>query len=547
MAHINGPAVMAALNAAERSIGGRVTGGLHTASATSGPSLLEDFFRWGTGAMVKEMFKHFDRDRDRALSNLEYAAFCEATEGQGCDEKRWQQHCRSLGVADIAGGICLGDFGKLYTEKRFKRHFGKVRGELEKVKRAWTTKDAPPPSSGNSAAGYSAGATGERPAVAPTARRSVLRRGCMALRVEVSFTEPGMLGIEWEPEAVLEPPDAASEVLAGLQQLAVGTRPGGRAASVSRGDLHPKAAVSGAKSPPPGVDAFVPSSRFAGARAGYQFQLGDLGVGYYWDATAALEQSTPTNMVKRDEADADDDDDEVDFGCKIARIRPDSLAAKALAAAGQRGEGLLLRAINGWSTQGQETDDVIERVAAHTRSVENPLILEFSLPGANACAVRAVQKIRWADDDSTVYSTEDAPSDAMLDMFGGNDDTAVARGGKRPRTAVEPTRGDGSGAGSAVLSFHLRAQQELVAFAQQAEAAKARKARLEKVMQIGSRQEAQQQQEAAMAAAAAKKRAEAVAKELAESKAAGPVQSKWGLKRSREGDGQLAAYGGAVV
>ena len=43
MAHINGLAVMAALNAAERSIGGRVIGGLHTASATSGPSLPEDF------------------------------------------------------------------------------------------------------------------------------------------------------------------------------------------------------------------------------------------------------------------------------------------------------------------------------------------------------------------------------------------------------------------------------------------------------------------------------------------------------------------------
>eukprot|EP01048_Picozoa_sp_COSAG05_P034245 COSAG05_NODE_14201_length_404_cov_1.022951_1_plen_113_part_01 len=110
-----------------------------------------------------------------------------------------------------------------------------------------------------------------------------------------------------------------------------------------------------------------------------------------------------------------------------------------------------------------------------------------------------------------------------------------------------PTSENEGGTRHTVLPFHLRAQQELAAFAMQVEAAKARKARLEKVLQIGSREEARQQEQAAIAAAATKERAETAAKEIAEARAGGARESKWGLKRSRDGDGSELAYGGAVV
>eukprot|EP01047_Picozoa_sp_COSAG01_P042824 COSAG01_NODE_3763_length_5720_cov_3.247109_6_plen_124_part_00 len=97
MAHINAPAVMEAINAASR--------------APAEGALLD--FRWGTGATIKELFKLFDRDRDGKLTHAEYAAFCEATEGQGCDAKRWAQHCCSLGVADPDAGMPLENFGRL--------------------------------------------------------------------------------------------------------------------------------------------------------------------------------------------------------------------------------------------------------------------------------------------------------------------------------------------------------------------------------------------------------------------------------------------------
>ena len=78
----------------------------------SGP-LSDDFFQWGTGATIRELFRLFNKERGGTLSQAHYARFCQLTEGQGCDDARWAQHCRSLGVAEPAGGMPLGCFGKL--------------------------------------------------------------------------------------------------------------------------------------------------------------------------------------------------------------------------------------------------------------------------------------------------------------------------------------------------------------------------------------------------------------------------------------------------
>ena len=58
----------------------------------------------------------------------------------------------------------------------------------------------------------------------------------------------------------------------------------------------------------------------------------------------------------------------------------------------------------------------------------------------------AKRAIRWADEDSTVYSTEDGPADAAMDMF--------ASGGQEG-SALPITEDLNS------LPFHLRVKREL--------------------------------------------------------------------------------------
>jgi hypothetical protein len=109
MAHINGPAVMSAINAIER-------GETRPAAETPANGVLPyDFFEWGTGVLIKQLFRLFVSNKDArgALGMQQYAAFCQATEGQGCDGKRWSDHCRSLGVDKPEDGISLGHFGRL--------------------------------------------------------------------------------------------------------------------------------------------------------------------------------------------------------------------------------------------------------------------------------------------------------------------------------------------------------------------------------------------------------------------------------------------------
>ena len=242
-------------------------------------ALPDDFFAGPsattTGATIRELFRLFVKERGGKLGREYYARFCQATEGVGCDEARWASHCKALGVSDTADGMPIGHFGKLYTQKRFKKHFGKVRSELEKVKQFLT---APPPQASKPAAagaegggaaaagggGGSAGAAGGEAAPRKPSRGSVLRVGASSGVQTVSFTEPGLLGIEWGPEVTLKPADAVREVLGELQAAAAASASGAgadKAGIVSRGDLHPNAGRHGDKLPPPpkGFAAFEPA------------------------------------------------------------------------------------------------------------------------------------------------------------------------------------------------------------------------------------------------------------------------------------------------
>ena len=109
-------------------------GGGAGAAAAATAAEAGDFFEWGSGALIKQMFRVFDRDRDGCLKQSEYSAFCVVTEGAECDDKRWKQHSSKLGMVSGSKGLRLQQFAKLYTEARFKKHFGKVRSELEKAK-----------------------------------------------------------------------------------------------------------------------------------------------------------------------------------------------------------------------------------------------------------------------------------------------------------------------------------------------------------------------------------------------------------------------------
>ena len=104
--------------------------------AAAGPrSLLpKDYFEAGDGLLVKQIFEAFDRDEDGLLNQEEYGAFCAATEGAGCDDKRWAAHSKSLGSEGTP--LKKEDFAKLYTEARFKKHFGKQQQDLEAAQAA---------------------------------------------------------------------------------------------------------------------------------------------------------------------------------------------------------------------------------------------------------------------------------------------------------------------------------------------------------------------------------------------------------------------------
>ena len=333
-----------------------------------------------TGVTIRAIFRCFNTERGGRLSREQYARFCQATEGAGCDETRWSQHCKALGVQDPSEGLPVGHFGKLYTQKRFKKHFGKGRSDLEKVKEFLAApaaapapaardigKDAPTRSGASEQGGQ-----GDAAVKAPRAssRRSVLRVGAASRIRTVAFTAPGLLGIQWRPAVTLKPADAVSEVLGELQAAAAsaGKQDADKSAIASRGDLHPNAARhgqrAGATPPPRGFAAFEPSPAFNGARPGYQFQVGSMGLGYYWyggaAGQAAVEEAAKgahRSNGGSDSESSDEDEDETEYGCVIDGLKPGSyaetLAKDDGGAAAALQAGMVLRRINDWPTDGE--------------------------------------------------------------------------------------------------------------------------------------------------------------------------------------------------
>lgn len=306
---------------------------------------------------------------ERFVRETRYARFCQATEGVGCDEKRWAQHCKALGVTDPSNGMRIGYFGKLYTQKRFKKHFGKGRSELEKVKQFLAAPASPAPDSAapKQRSGSDDGTGHDATAPRAPSRCSVLRVGAASRKRTVAFTATGLLGIQWRPAATLKPPDAVTEVLGELQAAAAdaGRKCPDKSAIASRGDLHPNAARHGQLPPPPrGFAAFEPSPIFDGARPGYQFQVGSMGLGYYWyggaagqAAVEAAKRAQRSNRGGESESESsDEDEDETEYGCVIDGLKPGSyaetLAKGDPGAADALQAGMVLRRVNDWPTDG---------------------------------------------------------------------------------------------------------------------------------------------------------------------------------------------------
>ena len=86
---------------------------------------------------LSELFAIYDLDGDGMLSQVEYDAFCKATEaGAGCDDERWAAHKKTMGVADGCDYLTLRCFSTLYTDKRVLKHYGHEERDLERAKEA---------------------------------------------------------------------------------------------------------------------------------------------------------------------------------------------------------------------------------------------------------------------------------------------------------------------------------------------------------------------------------------------------------------------------
>ena len=92
--------------------------------------------RWGCSgcsAMRCSTLIQADLSPLQVLSAAEYSKFCLATEGMKCDEERWDAHCKLMG-ADPALGLECSHFSKLYKDRQFPRHFGKLALDMPRVR-----------------------------------------------------------------------------------------------------------------------------------------------------------------------------------------------------------------------------------------------------------------------------------------------------------------------------------------------------------------------------------------------------------------------------
>ena len=83
-----------------------------------------------------------------------------------------------------------------------------------------------------------------------------------------------------------------------------------------------------------------------------------------------------------------------------------------------------------------------------------------------------MNRIQWADDDSTIYSNDERPMDAILDMF----DSGSERGpNKQAKINKDVSNTDSGVKAGTVMPFHVRVQHELAAYAKVVDAQKKKK------------------------------------------------------------------------
>ena len=89
---------------------------------------------WAGCSTCVQTWTRADISPSQVLSAAEYSTFCLATEGVECDEERWEAHCKLMGAAPALGLEC-SHFSKLYKDKQFPRHFGKLALDMPRVRR----------------------------------------------------------------------------------------------------------------------------------------------------------------------------------------------------------------------------------------------------------------------------------------------------------------------------------------------------------------------------------------------------------------------------
>lgn len=85
--------------------------------------------------ILSELFCIYDEDGDGLLSQTEYDKFCRTTEaGAGCDDTRWKEHKKTVGVAEGFDFLTLRCFSKLYLDQRLRKHYGQEQRDLDRSK-----------------------------------------------------------------------------------------------------------------------------------------------------------------------------------------------------------------------------------------------------------------------------------------------------------------------------------------------------------------------------------------------------------------------------
>ena len=175
-----------------------------------------------------------------------------------------------------------------------------------------------------------------------------IKRAVRAVYMQAAITQPRPGDKRARDDAAAQPaqpPEAAGGMAAleAAQQQEHQQQQQGEAAA---GEAEAGAAP--AKAPRRhGADAdalgFTPAATFAGARAGFVFKRGDLGVGYYRDGPAGAPAPPSAAALAQEEIDIDDDDDDDDDGVQQVKVPAAVFGAAGIGGGGGGNMGALER------------------------------------------------------------------------------------------------------------------------------------------------------------------------------------------------------------